>query len=137
MTGGNVMGGGLFSLLAPETGRSCCFGVSGAYPVFGYGRWWTVLSAGWLHGSALHILFNMMWVRDLGPPTADIYGGARMVIIYTVSSALRVSPELYRRCLLLPASRFCAAPRTRWAPRQRFSACSARWCTMAGAAAAA
>jgi rhomboid protease GluP len=29
----------------------------------------------------------MMWVRDLGPPVADIYGGARMVIIYTVSSA--------------------------------------------------
>ena len=36
--------------------------------------WWTVLSAGWLHGSALHILFNMMWVRQLGPATADIYG---------------------------------------------------------------
>jgi membrane associated rhomboid family serine protease len=28
-----------------------------------------------------------MWVRDLGPPVADIYGGARLVIIYTVSSA--------------------------------------------------
>jgi rhomboid protease GluP len=62
-------------------------GVSGAYPVFFYGRWWSVLSAGWLHGSALHILFNMMWVRDLGPPVADIYGGARLMIIYTVSSA--------------------------------------------------
>jgi len=87
MTGGNVMGGGLFSLLSPNEIASFMLGVSGAYPVFAYGRWWTILSAGWLHGSALHILFNMMWVRDLGPPVADIYGGARLVIIYTVSSA--------------------------------------------------
>ena len=49
--------------------------------------WWTILSAGWLHGSALHILFNMMAMRQIGPPTADIYGGARTVIIYTVASA--------------------------------------------------
>ena len=49
--------------------------------------WWTVLSAGWLHGSALHILFNMMVLRQIGPITADIYGGSRMVIIYVVSSA--------------------------------------------------
>ena len=34
------------------------------------GRWWTVLSASWLHGSLLHIVFNMMWVRDLGPAVA-------------------------------------------------------------------
>ena len=63
------------------------FGASGAYPVFGYGRWWTILSAGWLHGGALHILFNMMWVRQLGPAVADIYGAGQMVIIYTVACA--------------------------------------------------
>ena len=63
------------------------FGASGAIPVFGYGRWWTILSAGWLHGGALHILFNMMWVRQIGPAVADIYGAGRMVIIYTVSCA--------------------------------------------------
>jgi rhomboid protease GluP len=62
------------------------FGASGAVPVFEFGMWWTVLSAGWLHGGALHILFNMMWLRNLGPVTADIYGAARMVIIYTASS---------------------------------------------------
>jgi rhomboid protease GluP len=44
-----------------------------------------VLSAGWLHGSLLHIIFNMMWVRDLGPVVADMYGAGRMVIIYTVA----------------------------------------------------
>ena len=87
MTGGDVMGGGLFSLLSPGPVADRLLGVSGAYPVFIQGMWWTLLTAGWLHGSALHILFNMMWVRDLGPPVADIYGGARMVIIYTIASA--------------------------------------------------
>jgi rhomboid protease GluP len=55
--------------------------------VFVQGRWWTVLTAGWLHGGALHILFNMMVFRQLAPAIADIYGGPRLVIIYTVSSA--------------------------------------------------
>jgi rhomboid protease GluP len=61
------------------------FGASGALPVYGQNRWWTLLSAGWLHGSVLHILFNMMWVRQLGPATAEMYGPGRMVIIYTVA----------------------------------------------------
>jgi rhomboid protease GluP len=85
--GGNVMGGGSpLGMLAPGGDVQLLLGASGATPVFRLGMWWTVLSAGWLHGSVLHILFNMMWVRNLGPATADIYGGARMVIIYTAGS---------------------------------------------------
>ena len=82
--GSNVMGGGPFSILSPDGLALFAFGSSGAVPVFQYGRWWTVLSAGWLHGSVLHILFNMMWARDLGPATADLYGPSRLVIIYIV-----------------------------------------------------
>jgi len=44
-----------------------------------------VLSATWLHGGLLHILFNMMWVRQLAPATAEMYGPGRMVIIYTAA----------------------------------------------------
>ena len=88
-TGGDLTGGGsLFSLLAPSGQIAFWFGSSGAAPVFFYGRWWTVLSAAWLHGSLLHILFNMMWVRQLGPATAEIYGPGRMVIVYTVGGAV-------------------------------------------------
>jgi rhomboid protease GluP len=79
-------GGGLMSLLSPGGRGLFLFGASGAVPVFGYARWWTVLSAGWLHGGLLHILFNMMWVRNLAPPTAEIYGAGRMIIIYSASS---------------------------------------------------
>ena len=86
ISGGNLLGGSLFNLLGPNGFASACLGASGAVPVFGWGRWWTLLSAGWLHGGALHILFNVMWVRQLGPAVGDIYGAARMVIIYTLSS---------------------------------------------------
>jgi rhomboid protease GluP len=87
MRGGNIMGGGNpMGMLSPATEINIMFGASGAVPVFQLGMWWTVLSAGWLHASALHLLFNMMWVRNLGPATADIYGGSRLVIIYTAGS---------------------------------------------------
>ena len=77
--------GGMFNILSPSLPSMFLLGASGAAPVFGFGRWWTVLSAGWLHGSLLHIVFNMMWVRDLGPAVADIYGAGRMVVIYTLA----------------------------------------------------
>jgi rhomboid protease GluP len=77
--------GGAFSILAPSPRALVLLGASGAFPVFVLGSWWTVLSASWLHGSFLHILFNMMWVRDLGPTTADVIGPARTVVIYTVA----------------------------------------------------
>jgi rhomboid protease GluP len=86
MSGGNLFAGSLFAMLGPNKFAYEALGAAGAYPVFIEGRWWTVLSAGWLHGGALHILFNLMWVRQLGPAVEDMYGGARMVIMYTISS---------------------------------------------------
>lgn len=86
LSGGNLFSGSLFSMLGPNRFAYDALGAAGAYPVFAVGRWWTVLSAGWLHGGALHILFNLMWVRQLGPAVEEMYGGARMVIVYTVSS---------------------------------------------------
>ena len=79
---GNVGMRGLMSFLAPGSVSLLRFGASGALPVFGYGMWWTVLTAGWLHGSALHILMNMLWVRDLAPATANLYGPGRTILIY-------------------------------------------------------
>jgi rhomboid protease GluP len=72
------------SMLGPNRIALLICGGSGAEPVFSYGRWWTVLSAGWLHAGLLHILFNMYALRQLGPPTAEMYGAARMVIIYVI-----------------------------------------------------
>jgi rhomboid protease GluP len=81
-----IQSGGLFSFMSPSTRALFLFGASGQIPVFELGRWWTLLSAGWLHGGILHILFNMSVVRSFAPATAELYGAGRMVIIYTVSS---------------------------------------------------
>jgi len=80
---GAITQGGMFSFLGPSTPALILFGASGGLPVFVAGRWWTVLSAAWLHAGLLHIMFNMFAVRQLGPPTADFYGPARTIIIYT------------------------------------------------------
>jgi membrane associated rhomboid family serine protease len=82
-----VGSGGLMTLLAPSGSSLFLFGASGALPVVRYGRWWSVLSASWLHGGILHIAFNMMSIRDLGPAVSHLYGGARTIIIYTAAGA--------------------------------------------------
>lgn len=87
-SGGQIGMSGLFSLLSPSSQSLFLFGASGAMPVFVFGRWWTILSAGWLHGNLLHIIFNLMWVRQLGPATGQLYGASRLVIIYTVGGAM-------------------------------------------------
>jgi rhomboid protease GluP len=82
---GASLGSSLFDLLPVGQNWLVLFGASGYLPVFALGRWWTVLSAGWLHASLLHIAFNMMWIRQLAPAVGDLYGPGRMVIIYTVA----------------------------------------------------
>ena len=72
--------------LSPSNQILFLLGGSGAAPVFQYGRWWTLLTAGWLHAGVLHIFFNVLWIRQLGPAVAEIYGPARMIIIYTCAS---------------------------------------------------
>lgn len=83
-SGGVSMRGGLFGFLAPSGYALVLFGASGATPMFDLARWWSPLSASFLHGSLLHILFNLMWIRQLAPAIAELYGPGRMVIIYTI-----------------------------------------------------
>ena len=84
---GSVGTGGLLNMLSPSPRALFLFGASGSLPVFAGGRWWTILSAGWLHGGLLHIFMNMMAVRQLAPAIAEVFGPGRMVIIYTVAGA--------------------------------------------------
>jgi rhomboid protease GluP len=77
---------GMLSFLSPSGPSLFLFGASGAVPVYGAGRWWSVLSAGWLHGGVLHIVFNMMAVRNIAPAVAHLYGPGRTVIVYSVAA---------------------------------------------------
>jgi rhomboid protease GluP len=84
MSGAGIGGGGnILSALSPSSRVLIVFGASGAYPVFGLGHWWTVLSAGWLHAGLLHIGMNMYWLYQMGPALTELFGSARTVIIYT------------------------------------------------------
>ena len=123
-SGLQIAGGGM-SFLSPSSQALIIFGMSGAFPVFGLGWWWTLLTASWLHGNLLHILFNMMWVRDLGTAMVDFFGSSRTIIIYTLSGV----------CGFLLSS-VAGVPRTVARPR-RFSGCSGRWSTTDAAAPAA
>jgi rhomboid protease GluP len=84
MSGTAIRVANLMSALSPSTEVLFLFGASGAIPVFSFRRWWTVLSAGWLHAGLLHIAMNMYWVWQMGPVMTDMLGPARTVIIYTV-----------------------------------------------------
>jgi rhomboid protease GluP len=81
----HIKNDGLSNFLSPSIPSLWLFGASGSIPVFQRGCWWTVLSAGWLHGSLLHIAFNMAWVNDLALKVAKAFGAGRLVIIYTIA----------------------------------------------------
>jgi len=77
-----------FSFLSPSDRSLLLLGSTGTYPVYQMHRWWSLISANYLHGSLLHILFNMLAFWQLGPIAIREYGGYRMVIIYTLGGIL-------------------------------------------------
>ncbi|MDA0336394.1 MAG: rhomboid family intramembrane serine protease [bacterium] len=79
---------GMMDILSPSSTASFHVGAAGSIPVFRYGRWWTVITAIYLHGSLLHIIFNMMWVRQLAPVVEELFGPYRLFVIFTVSGAV-------------------------------------------------
>lgn len=52
---------------------------------FNAGYWWVLITGMFLHGGILHILFNMLWVRDLAPQTELLFSPHKMIIIYILS----------------------------------------------------
>ena len=50
------------------------------------GQWWRLVTAGFLHCGLFHILMNSWVLFDLGAQVEEIYGAARMLVIYFVST---------------------------------------------------
>jgi len=75
---------GYLDVFSPSDRALQAFGAAGTIP-WRYGYWWTIFTAIYLHGGLLHILFNVLWIRQLGPAVEEIYGPARLVVIFTVS----------------------------------------------------
>jgi membrane associated rhomboid family serine protease len=75
---------GPFDVLSPSVDALFALGATGSV-AWQLGRWWTLLTAIYLHGNILHILFNVLWIRQLGPAVEQLYGPSRLVVIFTVS----------------------------------------------------
>jgi rhomboid protease GluP len=74
-----------FFFLSPDNRSLLLLGASGYIPIDRLHRWWSLVSANYLHGSIMHIFFNMIALRQLGPLVLQEYGNYRMFIIYTLS----------------------------------------------------
>ena len=77
-----------FMFLSPDDRSLLWLGATGTLPINRLHNWWSLLAANYLHGSLLHILFNMLALRQLGPLVVQEYGMYRMFIIYTVGGML-------------------------------------------------
>jgi rhomboid protease GluP len=71
-----------FDLLSPGFGALVTLGMTGE-PAWRAGWWWTLLTAIYLHGNLLHLVFNLLWVRQLAPAVEELFGPARLVVIFT------------------------------------------------------
>lgn len=77
--------GNPMTFLAPDSQALLLLGATGSIPIDQLHRWWTLLSASYLHGSMLHIAFNMIALRQISPLIVGEYGTARMFVIYSLS----------------------------------------------------
>jgi len=83
--GGIHPGRSPFSFLSPSDQSLLLLGATGTIPVIEYHRLWSLLSASFLHGGILHIVFNMMAFYQLGPFVLREFGLHRFVNIYILT----------------------------------------------------
>ncbi|HOD34874.1 MAG TPA: rhomboid family intramembrane serine protease [Syntrophales bacterium] len=74
-----------FRFFSPSPKSLILLGASGTIPIDGFGRWWTVITASFLHGGILHIFFNMAALWQLGPFVMHEFGASRFAVIYLAS----------------------------------------------------
>ena len=75
---------GIFQLLSPSGLALYLLGMTGSVAI-AEGKWWTIITAMYLHGGLLHIFFNLLWIRQLGPVVEELFGSSRFFLIFTLS----------------------------------------------------
>ena len=79
------LSGNPMKLLSPDSQGLLLLGATGTIPIDRFHHWWTLVSASYLHGGILHILFNMLALRQISPLVIREYGTHRMIVIYTLT----------------------------------------------------
>lgn len=77
-------GDGPFRFLSPAPLTLYLLG-SKYTPAILAGQVWRLVTAGYLHGGLLHLLFNCYALSSLGPLIEDSFGGRRLFVLYTAS----------------------------------------------------
>ncbi len=72
------------TFLSPDSLSLLRLGATGTIPIDRLGRWWSLVSANYLHGGILHIFFNLMALYQIAPLVQREFGRYRFVIIYTL-----------------------------------------------------
>jgi len=73
------------AFLSPSGESLLLLGATGTLPIERLHGWWTLVSASYLHGGLLHIVFNMLALRQLGIFVLNEYGLHRFFVIYTLT----------------------------------------------------
>src|SRR5262245_23448605 len=81
------MAAGMFDILGPSGFALAVLGATSGVALQ-QGRWWTLLTAVFLHGSLLHLLFNMAITRQYLPHVVELYGNARAWVIFVVAGVV-------------------------------------------------
>jgi rhomboid protease GluP len=82
---GGISTEGSFNFLSPSSQSLFLLGASGTIPVIGAHRYWTLISASFLHGGILHIAFNMMALYQLGPFVLREFGFHCFINLYIIT----------------------------------------------------
>jgi rhomboid protease GluP len=81
------------------------FGAKLPQSILGQGQWWRLVTAGFLHGGLIHIAMNSWVLFDLGAQIEEVFGPARLIVIYfcaTVGGFL--ASTFFSRALSIGAS---------------------------------
>jgi rhomboid protease GluP len=77
--------------LSPGTDVLYKLGASGTLPVLSEDRWWTLITANYLHGSLLHLAFNMSALNSVGKINMEIYAPSRFFLIYCLGGIISMA----------------------------------------------
>ena len=77
--------------LSPDTHILFSLGSTGSLPVLTEDRWWTLITANYLHGSLLHLLFNLSALYTIGKINIEIFAPSRCFLIYCLGGVISMA----------------------------------------------
>jgi membrane associated rhomboid family serine protease len=85
--GGTIFSPSIWGLGAPSALVLLKLGARQAILIL-RGEWWRLLMPVFLHGSLVHIGFNMWVLMDIGPMVEELYGSARYLFLYVLTGII-------------------------------------------------